>query len=82
MVMRFNAFQWFLVPTGMRRKLTRAERAANVKPYPTPASRYPQALSPKKILNSREFLAEVESGLAQLYDKPVLLLWGVADVGF
>jgi haloalkane dehalogenase len=53
-----------------------------VKPYPTPASRYPQALFPKEILNSREFLAEVESGLAQLYDKPVLLLWGVADVGF
>jgi pimeloyl-ACP methyl ester carboxylesterase len=48
MVMRFNAFQRFLVPTGMRRKLTRAERAAYVKPYPTPASRYPQALSPKR----------------------------------
>jgi haloalkane dehalogenase len=82
MVMRFNALQRFLVPTGMKRTLTPAERAAYVKPYPTPASRYPQALFPKEILDSRDFLAEVESGLARLRDKPVLLLWGDADVGF
>jgi haloalkane dehalogenase len=70
LIVRFNAFTGLLVPMSMNRKLTRAERAAYAKPYPTPASRIPHS----------QFAGE--AGLARLRDKPVLILWGDRDPGF
>ena len=82
LIVRFNAFTGLLVPMSMNRKLTRAERAAYAKPYPTPASRIPHSQFAGEILESRNFLSEVEAGLARLRDKPVLILWGDRDPGF
>jgi len=83
LIMRFNALTRFAVPNvGMNRKLTRAERAGYTGPYPTPNSRRPQAIFPKEILASRDYLATVEAGLAKLRDKPALLLWADSDSGF
>src|SRR5580692_1187772 len=55
LIVRFNAFTGLLVPMSMNRKLTRAERAAYAKPYPTPASRIPHSHFAREILESRNF---------------------------
>lgn len=82
LIRRFNAFVVWLMPAGINRPLTPAEKAAYRGPFPTPQSRQPVAILPGQILASRYYLAQVESGLARLTDKPVLLVWGSADVGF
>jgi haloalkane dehalogenase len=76
LIVRFNALTRFLVPMSTNRKLTRAEKAAYAWPYPTPASRIPHSQFAREILESRDFLSEVETGLTRLRDKPVLILWG------
>lgn len=82
LIVRFNALTAFLVPMSVNRKLTRAERDAYSKPYPTPASRLPHSQFAREILESQDYLSEVESGLARLRDKPVLILLGDRDPGF
>lgn len=82
LIVRFNALTRFLVPMSVNRKLTPAEKAAYSKPYPTPASRIPHSQFAREILDSGDFLSEVEAGLACLRDKPVLILWGDSDPGF
>lgn len=82
LIRRFNAFIDWLMPAGINRTLTAAEKAAYRGPFPTPKSRQPIAILPHEILASRNYLAEVEAGLAKLTDKPVLLLWGNDDIGF
>ncbi|BBX43438.1 alpha/beta fold hydrolase [Mycobacterium simiae] len=82
LIRRFNAFVVWLMPTGVTRPMTPAEKAAYRGPFPTPKSRQPTAIFPHEILASRDYLAQVESGLAKLAEKPTLLLWGSADTGF
>jgi haloalkane dehalogenase len=82
LIRRFNAFVVWLTPAGITHPLTPAEKAAYRGPFPTPQSREPVAIFPHEILASHDYLAQVESGLARLVDKPVLLVWGSADVGF
>jgi hypothetical protein len=41
-----------------------------------------QAIFPREILHSREYLAEVEAKLHSLSKKPALILWGDQDKGF
>ena len=82
LIRRFNAFVVWLLPAGVNRPLTPAEKAAYRRPFPTPESRQPVAAFPREILASHHFLAKVEEGLAGLTDKPVLLVWGSADIGF
>ena len=40
------------------------------------------AVLPGRILASRAFFADVESGLASLADLPTLIVWGDADIAF
>jgi len=82
LIVRFNALTRFLVPMSANRTLTPGEKAAYAKPYPTAASRIPHSQFAREILESRDFLSEVEAGLARLRDKPVLILWGDKDPGF
>jgi len=71
-----NAF----VPTGhRRRKVTGAEMAHYRRAQGTPARRQAAAVLPSRITASRAFLAEVESGLADLSRLPLLIVWGGAD---
>ncbi|ARP82322.1 hypothetical protein CAL12_16865 [Bordetella genomosp. 8] len=82
LIVRYNALTRFLVPMSTKRRLTSTEKAAYARPYPTPASRIPHSQFAKEIPESRDFLSEVEAGLARLRDKPVLILWGDNDPGF
>lgn len=78
----FNVFIRVLLQTGITHKLTRAEKAAYRGPFPTVESRKPMPFFAKQILESRDYLAEVEAGLQALPAKPVLLLWADQDQGF
>ncbi len=82
LIRRFNAFVTVLLPAGINRTLTPAEKAAYRGPFPTPQSRVPTAVFPHEILASRAFLHDVEVGLSALADKPALIVWGDADVAF
>ena len=82
LILNFNAFVNLLVPSGVSRRLSPEEMRAYRGPFPTRASRQPTAIFPREILHSREYLAEVESGLDRLSHKPTLILWGDRDNAF
>jgi haloalkane dehalogenase len=78
-----NAFVNVFIPGGMKRQRpTREVMAAYRGPFPTFRSRRPMHVFPREILASRDFLAEVEAGLARLRDLPALVVWGDRDVAF
>jgi haloalkane dehalogenase len=82
LITRLNAFVVWLMPSGINRRLSTAEKAAYRGPFPTPKSRAPTAIFPHEILASRDYLARVSEGLSALADKPVLIVWGDADTAF
>jgi haloalkane dehalogenase len=73
-----NVFLWGGVK---RRKLSAVEMTAYRGPFPR-GRRRPMRVFPREIVASRPFLQEVESGLARLSDKPVLITWADRDVAF
>ena len=81
-ILNFNAFAAWIVPTLVVRPLSPDEKRAYRGPFPTRASRLPTAIFPREIIASRDYLAEVEAGLAGLADKPALIVWGPKDRGF
>jgi haloalkane dehalogenase len=83
LILRRNFFVERIVPGGVRRKkLPEAVMDAYRGPFPTPESRRPLHVFPREILASRPFLAEIESGLPALRDRPALIVWGTKDVAF
>ncbi len=83
LIHNFNAFVNLFIPRGVRRrKLPPQVMAAYRGPFPTRASRTPTHIFPGEILRSRQFLGEVEAGLARLAERPVLIVWGDQDIGF
>jgi len=83
LILQRNFFVERIIPAGVRRKkLSGAVMNAYRGPFPTPESRRPVHVFPREILASRPFLAEIESKLAGLADRPALLVWGTKDVAF
>lgn len=82
LIRRYNMLARWLIPVGINRKLTAPELAAYMGPFSTPASRMPTWIFAYQILASRDYLAEVEAGLASLRDKPTLVVWGEQDGAF
>jgi haloalkane dehalogenase len=82
-IRHLNAFVNLVLPKGVtRHKLDRRVMAAYRAPFATRDSRRPTHVFPREIRLSRDFLAEVESGLGPLADKPALILWGDRDIAF
>ena len=81
-IRRGNAFVNLMVPAGTRRHLSRSEMEHYRRPFPTPDARTPTHVFPREILASRDFLAEVQAGLARLAHLPALIAWGGKDVAF
>jgi len=82
-IMRANAFVNLLVPAGTRRSRPAPEvMAAYRGPFSERASRLPTYVFPREILASRDYLAEVERGLASLRGLPALIVWGDRDIAF
>ncbi|MGX1810305.1 alpha/beta fold hydrolase [Nocardia sp. NPDC055321] len=83
LVRRFNLLVNTFIPTGHRRRTpTPAEMAHYRNALDTPARREASAMFPNRVLASREFFAEVESGLPAISDVPTLIVWGAADIAF
>lgn len=83
LILQRNFFVERIIPVGVRRKkLPAAAMNAYRGPFPTPESRRPVHVFPREILASRPFLADIESKLAALADRPALLVWGTKDVAF
>jgi haloalkane dehalogenase len=82
LVDRLNVFINVFLQGGVkRRKLSAKEMAAYRGPFPR-GRRQPMRVLPREIVASRAFLQEVESGLARLSDKPVLITWADRDPAF
>jgi haloalkane dehalogenase len=83
LILRRNFFVERIIPMGVQRKKL-PERVMNAYrgPFPTPESRRPVHVFPREILASGAFLAEIESKLAGLADRPALLVWGTKDFAF
>ncbi|MGW4633591.1 alpha/beta fold hydrolase [Nocardia sp. NPDC004415] len=83
LVRRFNFLVDTFIPTGhRRRKPTAAEMTHYSKALDTPERRQASAVLPGRVLASRDFFAEVETGLADIADLPTLIVWGDADIAF
>lgn len=83
LVRRFNLLVDAFIPTGhRRRKPTAAEMTHYSKALDTPERRQASAVLPGRVLASRDFFAEVETGLADIADLPTLIVWGDADIAF
>ena len=83
LILQRNFFVEKAIPGSMRlRKLSDEVMDAYRGPFPTPESRRPVHVFPREILASRPWLAEVESRLPLLRDRPALLVWPTKDVAF
>jgi haloalkane dehalogenase len=77
----FNLLPWIVATFGARRrKLSKAERAAYTKAFPTRASRRRIQTLFRDLYAQEDYMREVEQGLEQhLKDLPVLLMYGEND---
>lgn len=80
---RLNLFVGQLIPRVMRRRtLTAGERTMYRGPFPTVESRVPVRVFPRELVTAEPFLADLESRLGVLAEKPALLLWADKDIAF
>jgi haloalkane dehalogenase len=83
LILQRNFFVERIIPAGVRRKkLPATVMNAYRGPFPTPESRRPVLVFPRAILASKAFLADIESKLAGLGDRPTLIVWGTKDFAF
>jgi haloalkane dehalogenase len=83
LILQRNFFVEKIIPGNVKlRKLPAEVMQAYRGPFPTPESRRPLHVFPREILASRPFLAEIESKLPALSDRPALLVWPTKDIAF
>lgn len=85
LITRFNFFVNVLLRMGTQKRkerLTGKVMNAYRAPFARSAWRRPMAVFPRQIIESSEFLKQVETGLGKLQRKPILLLWGMKDPAF
>jgi len=84
LILNANFFVNFFIPQGIRRRkrLPPEVMAMYRLPFRRREARLPMVVFPREIRASAAYLAEVEAGLARLRDRPVLIVWGTADIAF
>jgi haloalkane dehalogenase len=82
LVGRFNLFVNALVPAGHGLRKPTAGELAHYRNALPPGRRDASTVLPGRIISSRAFLADVESGLPALAHRPTLIVWGNADFAF
>lgn len=83
LIRHFNFFVNVMIPQNVKRKKLSADALRAYRgPFPTKDSRLPTWIFPHEIVHSAEFLAEVESGIERLRDKPALICWADRDIAF
>jgi haloalkane dehalogenase len=82
LVDRLDLMLRLYLPFNLKRaRLTAREQAAYAGPF-AGGTRANMRAFPREIARSRDFLAEVEAGLAGLSGKPALIVWPDSDPGF
>lgn len=82
-VLERNFFVERLIPMATARTLTAEEMEHYRAVQPTPEARRGVAEMPRQIIAARPWLAELEASVEErLSGKPVLLVWGMRDMGF
>jgi haloalkane dehalogenase len=80
---RWNLFAKTVVPAGHKRhRMTPAELAQYLGPFPHRASRIPLQVFPREIMTARAFLLDLESHLPAVAGLPALILWADRDFAF
>ena len=83
LIRHFNVFVNRFIPAGTPLSKPSDEiMEAYRGPFAEKKSRVPTHVFPREIVASRDFLAEVYTGLARLRDKPAVIVWGDKDVAF
>ena len=83
LIRRLNLFVNLMIPAGHRRRRLSQEELNHYRAaLSTRSRRHASAVLPQALLRSRDFLAQVESGLRDLDSLPALILWGDADLAF
>ncbi len=83
LIRQVNLFVNVMIPVGRRlTKPTGAEMDHYRKALDSHARREASAVFPREITASRAFLADVESGLADIAALPTLIIWGDSDFAF
>lgn len=83
LIRRVNLFVNALIPAGhRRRKVSQPEMTHYRQALATRERRNACAILPGAIIDSREFLADIEDHLTLLDQLPTLIVWADADVAF
>ena len=79
-----NFFAREIIPFGIyhKERLSPTLLRAYTDPFPTEASRIGTWMFPGEIRRSARWLADIESKLGLLQDKPVVMVWAMKDVAF
>lgn len=77
-----NGVVRFFLSQGMERKLTNEELSMYLAPFAERAKRTPTHVFPAQLRDAGSFLEQVHEGLAELSDRPALILWGLRDFAF
>lgn len=83
LIRQLNLFVNVMIPIGHRLTTpTSAQMDHYKKALGSPARREASAVFPREITSSRAFLADIESGLADIEALPTLIIWGDGDFAF
>jgi pimeloyl-ACP methyl ester carboxylesterase len=77
---QFNGIARLFIHMGTKRVLRDREIEMYLRPFGPKTRRTPTSSFPREIVESCAYLSEVEAGLARVSDRPVLILWGGADL--
>ncbi len=78
----FNLVPRFFFLVGFATPHPNEVLQAYLAPWRPRAARLPAVIAPRQLIQAREYLREVESGLPRLADRPTLIVWGTRDFAF
>lgn len=77
-----NGIVHFFMSQGVEQELSDAELAMYLAPFAERSSRSATHIFPAQLWDADVFLQSVHEGLADIADRPVLIVWGVEDFAF
>ncbi len=80
--LNFNAIPHVFFSIGTRDALPDDALEMYLRPFRRPDRREPTLIFPREIIASRKYLAEVDTNLPRVADRPALIIWGAKDGGF
>lgn len=78
----FNFVPRFFFARGLATTTAPEVLNAYLAPWRDRARRAPAVIAPGQLVAASKYLSEVEASLAQLADRPVLIVWGTKDFAF